>query len=293
MNKEILLRSLESKENVALFSSIKVIPESLLDSEVALKWLETSVSLRRQGSDWAIQEIPRHLVNDDIRRSAVKLGVRALMFINPDDTDIYMELVLMATAISNFGYIMIDDRLKTRETVEAIINHDPQHMSLEWNGQAWIKPLLTQADIDRVSAISYNFMMSVGVDNVAWSSVKKVLIDNPDRYPDLMQRGGGDLLVKVVQEGGWPAKIDGQNVYRPKGIFELASLISKTQEHEVKFPLYCACLKTFPINKVLKVMYTEQQRKILLSLYPQDVLVEHAKTNRPLRGLLLEDALGL
>jgi hypothetical protein len=108
-----------------------------------------------------------------------------------------------------------------------------------------------------------------------------------------VKSGGGDLLVRMIQDGGWPAKLGGQNLYRPKGIFELASLISKTQDHEVKFHLYCACLKTFPISKVLKVMYTERQRKILLSLYPQDVLVEHAKTNRPLRGLLLEDALGL
>lgn len=293
MNKETLLRSLESKENVALFSSIKVIPESLLDSEVALKWLETSVSFRGYGSDSALEEIPKHLINDEIRRRAVKLGVRALFVIDPDDTDIYMELVLMATAISNFGYIMIDERFHTRATVEAIINHDPRHMSLEWEGQAWVKPFLTQDDIDRISAISYHFMMSVGADKVAWSSVKAVLINNPTYYPDLVQRGGGGLLVRMIQDGGWPAKLGGQNLYRPKGIFELASLISKTPEGQVKYHLYCAYLKTFPTSQVIKVMYTEPQRRLLLSLYPQDVLVEHAKTSRPLRGLLLEDALGL
>lgn len=293
MNKQELLKALGDPTNAARFSSFESIPEELRDFEVAHKWLVTSVLVRNMGADSALERIPKHLVNDQIRRTAVITSVRALMFIDPQDTDIYMELVLQATAASNFGYIMIHESFQTLETLEAIIDHNPQHMSMNWNGHQWMKPLLTQAMIDRVAAISYPFAMSVGIRNVAWSSVKEMLVNNPDSYQDLTQRGGGDLIVKMIQEGGWPAKLDGYYNYKPKRLTVLAGLLMNAEEGSAKHYLYRAHLQTFPIDKVLKVMNTPEKRNLLLEIYPPEALLVHAKDDRHLRGTLLEDALGL
>jgi hypothetical protein len=293
MNKETLLKSLESQENLGQFMSFKSIPENLWDFDVALKWLETSVAFRWNGSDLALEAIPKHLINDDIRRAAVRLGVRALLHIHPDDTDIYLELVLQATAASSFGYIMIHESFQTAETLAAIIDHNPRYISMEWNGHQWMKPFLTQAMIDRVGAISYPFAMSVGIRNVAWSSVKEMLVNNPERYPDLTRCGGADLIVKMIQEGGWPAKIDGEFNFKPKGLVLLAGLLMKTEEDSAKRYLYRAYLQTFPIDKVFKVMSAPDRRKLLMEIYPPEALVGLAKDDRNFRGALLEDALGL
>jgi hypothetical protein len=293
MNKQELLIALSEEKNASRFSYFESIPDSLLDSEVALKWLETSVKMRGYGSDSAIQKIPQHLISDDIRRSAVKLGVRALMFINPDDTEIYMELVLMATAISSFGYIMIHESFQTLETLEAIIDHDPKHMSMNWKGHQWMKPFLTQAMIDRVATTNYPFAMSVGIRNVAWSSVKEMLVKNPDFYEDLTESGGGDLIVKMIQEGGWPAKIDGETNFKPKGLTLLAGMLMDAEEDSAKRYLYRAYLQTFPIDKVFKVMSAPDRRKLLMEIYPPEALIGLAKDDRNFRGALLEDALGL
>lgn len=293
MNKQELLKDLENKEYSAMFTDFQVIPEQLRDSEVAYKWLESSVSLRSQASEWAFQQIPKHLVNDDIRRLAIEFGVRALKFIHPSDTDIYLELVLRVTAAHGHGFMMVHESFRTTETVNAILDHDPRHMTLLGLGQQWVKPLLTQQMIDRVGASNYTFAMNVGIQNVAWDSAKAMLLKNAVYYADLVARGHGDLLDRMVKEGGWPERLHNRRPYKPKGIFELASIITQSKEGSADRHLYCAYMKTFPTDHVLKVMYTTEQRKILLSVYPSEVLLAHAKKNKPLRGMLLEDALGL
>jgi hypothetical protein len=293
MNKEQLLKDLGNQDYSAVFTDFQVIPESLRDSDVAFMWLYSSINLRSQSSEWSLQQIPKHLVNDKIRRLAVESGVRALKFIDPKDTDIYLDLVLIATATHGHGFMVVHESFRTTETVNAILDHDPKHMTLLGLGQQWIKPLLTQEMIDRVGASNYTFAMNVGIQKVAWASAKAMLLNNAVYYADLITRGHRNLLDKMVQEGGWPERIQNRKPYKPKGIFELASIITQSKEGSSDRHLYCALLKTFPTDRVLKVMYTKEQRKILLDVYPPEVLLAHAKKNKPLRGMLLEDALGL
>jgi hypothetical protein len=293
MIKQELLKTLETEEGATLYSSFDDIPKNLRDPEVAFKWLESSVNVLGKMPDWSTMQIPKHLFDDDVRRLAVKVSVRALMLINPDETDIYLELVLLATGASSYGYNLIDQRFRTRETLSAIIDHNPLYMSLNLNGQQWIKPLLTQADIDRVSANNYEFMMSVGVDGVAWHCLKNALITHPQSYPDLVGRGHGDLLLKMIQEGGWPAPAEEVEYAKPDDLRGLAFCLEMSERESPSYWLYCAHLQTFPIDQVVEVMNTLKLRKILMDVYPADVLRANSKANRPLRGLLVEDALGL
>jgi hypothetical protein len=293
MTKDQLLKDLDNKDYASLFTDFQVIPEDLRDSEVAFQWLQSSVTLRNQSSDWALKQIPKHLVNDQIRRLALEFGIRALQVIHPSDTEIYLELVLKATAAHGHAFMMVHESFRTTETVNAILDHDPKHMTLLGLGQQWVKPLLTQEMIDRVGARNYTFAMNIGIQNVAWASAKAMLLKNAVYYPDLVIRGHGDLLDKMIKEGGWPETIKNRRPYKPKGIFELASIISQSQKGSAERHLYCALLKTFPTDRILKAMYTREQRKILLDIYPSEVLLAQAKSNKHLKGMLLEEALGL
>jgi hypothetical protein len=293
MNKQQLLQALDCRFVDDLYASFDAIPENLRDTEVIIKWVQTNVNHRILGSEFALREIPKRLVNDEIRREALKLGAHALEHIHPDDTHIYLELVLQATKAHWFAYKLIHERFKTRETLQAIIDHDSRRMDLSRDGQAWIRPLLTKDMIDRVGAISYPFARSVGLQNVAWPSLRKMLAENSYYYYELVDREGDGLLVKMIQDGGWPDEVDGLRSSKPKGLFQLVGLISQCDKDSNHYRLYCAHLKTFPVNHVIKVMSSPDRRKILRSIYPPEVLLAHAKSNRALKGELLEDALGL
>jgi hypothetical protein len=293
VNKQQFLQALECRFLDDQYYSFDAIPEALRDTEVIIKWMQTSVHHSRFGSNFALKKIPKRLVNDEIRKEAIVLGAHALEYIHPDDTKIYLELVLQATKAHWFAYKLIHERFKTRETLQAIVDHDPRNMALSHDGQAWIAPLLTQDMIDRVGAISYPFARSVGLQNVAWPSLKKMLAKNSYYYYELVDREGDGLLVKMIQEGGWPDEVDGLRSSKPKGLFQLVGLISQCDKDSNHYRLYCAHLKTFPVNHVIKVMSSPDRREILRSIYPPEVLLAHAKNNRALKAELLEDALGL
>jgi hypothetical protein len=300
MKKQQLLQALDCRYVDDLYGNFDAIPEALCDTEIVIKWMQTSFHHRFRGADFVLGAIPKPLVNDEIRRAAVDLGVHALGLIHPDDTDIYLELVLKATKASNFAYKLIHERFKTRETLEAIVDHDTEHMALTEQWQAWIGPLLTQDMIDRVGESNYLFAKSVGLHNLSWPSLKKLLVNSTKYYENLVVLEGDGLLVKMIQDGGWPDKISGLKSHKPKGLFELAELITKYKAEGDRSPwgsdeyrLYCAYLKTFPTNLVVKVMNTPTRREILLGIYPSDQLLPYVKSNRALRVPLLEDSLGL
>jgi hypothetical protein len=300
MNKQELLIALDAREHRELYNSFDAMPEDLLDTEVVIKWMQSTFFQRLRGASTVLVAVPKHLVNDEVRRVAVSLGADALECIHPEDTDIYLELVLKATADSSFGYKFIHESFKTTEILELIIDNCHRHLDLlSWPYQEWVRPLMTQDMIDRVAATNYRFAVGIGLQNISWSAMKELLINRSDSYEDVVSHGGAHLLVRMIQEGGWPAQINGQRSYRPRGLFELANLITQYKDESGlgdQYLLYCAYLKTFPINSVIKVMNAPERRDILMSLYPHDDLLAHAKTtnnSRALRGMLVEDALGL
>lgn len=295
MNKQELLGALDSDVKDVLYVEFDSIPEALRDTEVAIKWIQTSSPQAFSRTANVLEQIPKHLVNDEVRRAAVNHDISALRYIHPDETDIYLELVLKVTGSSIFGYKYVHESFQTQATVEAIIENCHFHLTMS-PLQEWVRPFLTQEMIDQVGATSYRFAISIGFEKMSWSSLKALLINSSDYYEDLVLRGKSHLLVKMVQDGGWPAMIGGEKCYKPRGLFELAGLITQYNGEGAQYRLYCALLQTFPINFAIKVMKTPAQQKILLSLYPHDDLLAYAKTltnSRALRGMLIEDALGL
>lgn len=292
MTKAEFLKWLQISPEPYLYSGFSSIPKDIRDPEVIERWLEHTVKKCSGGSDHAFSEIPANLVTDSIRYKAIELGVRALHYIKPEDTQAYLDLVVYAAGISNFGILMIHESFKTTETLQAIVDRAPQNLDLQWNSQQWICELLTQEMIDKVAPQNFKFAFSLPDETASWEVQRQHIITDHKTLKDLQQRGRQDLLIRLLDEGGWP-EWTGFTPQRADTIGFAAARLMIADPESDELILYRAKLMSYPIKEVIGVMNTPARRKVLMELYSPEVIRQNMKHDRALRGAVLEQDLGL
>lgn len=167
--------------------SFDLIPEHLLDDEVVMAWM--SMRELRMGIhvDLSLSQIPRRLINDALLLKAIDLDNDALNCIKPDMAEDYLSLVLQAVRRSEYAYRYIDHSYQTEAMLDEIILHANVHLNINTADThlAWIRALMTQERIDKVSANNFIFAARVGLEKMEWNALKSLLKNSFKFYPYL------------------------------------------------------------------------------------------------------------
>jgi hypothetical protein len=280
------------------------IPERLLDTEVVMEWMtmrNLRMSLR---VDLSLRDIPRRLINDALLIKAIELDYDALKCISPNMAEDYPALVLLAVNRSAYAYSYINPMYQTEAMLDEIILHANTYLNINATDKhlAWIRALMTQERIDRVSETNFMFASRVGLEKMEWGALKTLLKKSFKFYPYLDGQDKLHYLTKLMAEGEWPEfdPDDDCSPVRSKTLEDgvlrmmIGALPTLPNANRTEgFYLYKAYVMTHPIKDVVAAMQTPAGQKVLMEMYSTDELRPYAHLNRNLRGALLEDEMGL
>jgi hypothetical protein len=284
----------EVQTEASRFKDFASIPQECLNTANIMLWMESVFKKTGTNPSKLLPQIPKQYITDELLKRAIDLSSSSLGEIKPSDTDDYLGLVLHALKSFNYlAWCFVDESYRTQATLDVLIENEVR-IGLEDPSTEWIKPLLNQQRIDRISAYNYEFALDVGLDKVSWEIVKTLLAKQPGGYKDLDLQGDLHYLSRMLAENVWPEPIRGFQ-YRP--LENLADGVSRFMKTEINKPptyyLFKAYVMSFPVDQVIAAMKTPVRRKVLLELYPTEVLRKHSGGDRELRGRLLEDEIGL
>jgi hypothetical protein len=239
-----------------------------------------------------LSQVPADLKTEQVLLMAVKIDPEAIGIIKPSESDDYFALVLDAVNRASAAFLLMDDSYKTEEVLDAFIA-DKVFFDLDFDHMNWVLPLLNQERIDKISAYSFWFATTIGLEKVSWDVVKEHLKKEPDTYQNLDSSGQIGYLSKMLKENEWPDR-KAKFSYQP--LKDLADGVRRFMRSSVESELhylYKAYVLTFPVEEVIAAMKTPTRRKMLMELYPMDVLLQHSQGDRDLRGRILEQEMGL
>jgi hypothetical protein len=274
------------------YESFHAIPVEHRSPETVVTWMKTQhIKLDISSTD-SLSQVPADLKTEQVLLMAVEITPEAIGVIKPAETDNYLEIVLAAVHKATKAFLLMDDSYKTEEVLDAFIA-DKVFFDLDFDHLDWIRPLLNQDRIDKISAYSFWFATSIGLEKVSWPVVREWLKKDIDKYSRLDASGQLCYVSKMLKENEWP-KNEGKLSYRP--LKNLADGVMRFMRSPVESDfhyLYKAYVLTFPVDEVIASMKTSTRRKMLMELYPLDVLRQHAQGDRDLLGKILEQELGL
>jgi hypothetical protein len=300
--KDDVLNEMHTGRDILL--NFDLIPVHLLDAEVVTTWMTMRELRMAIHVDLSLRKIPRRFINDALLLKAIDLDYDALNCIKPDMAEDYLSLVLHSVRRSEYAYRYIDPSYHTEAMLDEIILHANQFLNISTTDKhlAWIRDLMTQERIDRVSATNFPFASRVGLEKMEWGALKSLLKNSYAFYGALDSQNQLHFLTRMLAEGEWPV-VDPNDSYLPVRSKSLADgmlrmMIGSNPIHQrpcssESFYMYKAYVMTYPIEEVVAAMQTPERLKVLLEMYTTDELRPHMHLNRNLRGALLEEALGL
>lgn len=105
----------------------------------------------------------------------------------------------------------------------------------------------------------------------------------------LRSRGRLDLVAETIEVHGWPSN----RIDVPSSLEEAVDLVLESNLGQYRETLYMGYVMLFPIEDVVPAMKGARLKKLLLEMFPAEALQPFMKRDKALKGVLLEDAMGL
>lgn len=271
------------------------LPAEHLDKELISFWL-------MHGAYGDFTKIPKHLVDDDLRRQAVSmrhdsLAVRdyPLGAIMMDETACYEELVLLAIKQCEMNMTHVDRALYS----EALFLK-----ALEVNSRALITFLTgsqykgriewTEAMIDSAVSKDVQYLKYLPKERIKRESLERLVTEGTECATDLEKAGLLDIMSDVMRGGYWPRLMK-----KPSSLKEALYLMLDVHHSAENVKVsYKAFVRSHPAQEVLPLMKSPEMQVLMLEIYSTDELMPHLRTGLlkgapRVRGKLLENGLGL
>lgn len=274
------------------FRDFGAIPQEFVNTENAMLWMSTLLKKLRVNPSDSLKQIPPELKTHELLIKAVDLSVSALGAIKPSDTDDYLGLVLRAANNFNMAFFYIDESYRTTEVLDALIDNQVM-FDLEEPYFDWVKAMLTPQQMDKIAANDFWFAMSVGFERLSWDVVKGLLKTHTAEYQYVASQGLLPYLTRMVAENEWPESRK-KFQYQPlKSLADGVTRMMRVGQKTPQYHLFKAYVLSFPVEEVIAAMRAPARQKVLLEMYPTEVLLKHSRDDKALRGKLLELEMGL
>jgi hypothetical protein len=155
----------------------------------------------------------------------------------------------------------------------------------------WFRDHLDPGELERCCT---NIHFALDTKDLPESMRRRILI-NGENFHIIRARGRLGLLSEQIAEGEWPKTLTSLDFAGPMPI-SLEDGIHKIVESAARVDqqaLYMAAVMTYPMDEAVSMMCERRLHKLVLEMYSQEALAPYLKKYRDLRGVVLEDALGL
>jgi hypothetical protein len=288
MTREELIRDIRGWE---VEYSFKNLPKEHLDKDLIKEWLS--------GPYGELSQVPKHLLDDDIRRHAITFYHEnchdiPLKSILVSDTPNYEELALLALGQSSTFMAYVDPSvyseaffLKALQASGASMMHfDPGkgNAKIEW----------TEAMIDAAVSQSCSYLSYFHKSQIKKESFKRMLLDGVASAIHIANAGFADFIVDAMRDGYWP-KDEKKPSSLDEAFYFLQDAKKSSRTREI---YYTAFVRHLPMEEVLPLMKSPELQDLMLEIYSTEELMPHLRTGflksaHRVRGHLLGEGLGL
>jgi hypothetical protein len=270
------------------------IPAELQTSDVAYHWLKAMIDLGvKPVQDFWVQ-IPLELLTDKLRKRAVMASSEILKLIEPEDTEDYLQLFIFAHKSGDNAAQYIHPDYRMTATVEAMIESSV-FFEKAYKANPWVAAVMTPELLERASQNYIRFMCDLPREKISQAALNAHLGKGYKGY--LQMRGAKKLKLAAehLKASGWPES-DGifeveqaEPRNTPEGFERLCENVLNARV----FALNMAWLINQPMDEVLELMGNRRYMHLIREMYTFEELMPFMKTHKQLKGLLLEESLGL
>lgn len=291
----IYLNKAEVHEAIVLgvFKRFADIPEQFLDDDLVCDWVHFSGSpIERYYA-----QVPQQWRSDEFLKFAAHSGCNVLKDTSPKQTHCYRALVNLCMAndcwdlrdvhpdfSDNEIKLRDDDLLKIAVKRLGAVDFLKLIKDIDWIGQAMSDELIEQCCRD-----DFSFAIDAPPGLLRKDVHEYINFRSHKVFKTIHDRGRFDLLSLKLAEG-WP---ENTNLLSPTSLPQAIDELRHTSRVNSAATLYMGYIMRFPIEDVVPAMSGSRLKKLLLEMYSKEALAPFMKQDNGLKGVLLDDALGL
>jgi hypothetical protein len=272
--KEDLARAIEAC-GIQCFSDI---PAHLVDEDTASSWLEAFPPWSGHYIDELYDQVPQKWRNDKFLRVAAKVGCRVLKGLDPEKTPIYRELIEICSVDNSGAFRDIAPSFRNKEGIEFLLSEYIFRLDSLFKDAPWV-----------LAALSDNVILELVSQSMDMSSCDDVVT--------LRHVARLDVAAKRFATGAWLDLYPMKTVARPESLMDcISQLNGMDMTDEDSFDeesVLMGFAMSHPIDQLVPLMTTRRLQKLLFEMYSTEALAPYLKKSRALRGILLEESLGL
>jgi hypothetical protein len=266
----------------------------LKTSEIAVYWMQSMLNLpvvKGVINYWA--QVPAELVSDELRKLAVKSEFSMLKVIDPKDCDDYLAIFRVALDRSTLAVGFVHADYQSTATIDVVLDESPKVFQYIYRDSPWVSKVITSEQIERASRLNATFMGLLPRDQVSQEAMDNNLGKGYAGWLALRGIGNLKLAAEYMKDGYWPES-DGSdlNFKKPSTVQEAVGVL-RTTKHLLEQSLNMYYLMNQPIEEVISLMANKDSIGFVREMYTDEELRPLMKTNRFLKGVFLEDELGL
>jgi hypothetical protein len=266
-------------------------------TEGAQAWFDVKMAFLNDSDQETIEayydEIPQALRSHAVHLRLVKNSPLSIARITPTTELEYCALISAAVTTDPASINLVDPAYQTERTLQLVLPKSSFTLNYVFQKSDWVRRELTPALVDLSAQTGVNVLLAVDESLISNNALDYLLSNHLDKHAQVRRAGKLHLLSKGIEQGYWPrGRLNGK-VSKPTCLpAAVRMLLCATCEDTEA--LYLACVKTYPVGKVVRHLKGPLGRKFLLEAYTTDELSPHLKQmDSSLKGVLLGSALGL
>lgn len=273
-----------------LIHSFAQIPAHLQSDEVAEEWFVSMITARKKPLEACLSEVPTEFWTSKFLTTVLKTGCNILGLIDPRKNALFQSVAFTCVR-NNYKTLAALDPKYRAEFAEHLAYNSLRHIHLIAREFPWIRDHLPDEAVKRC-CLNIDFAMEYGVlpDGIG----RRIMI-NGDGYDKIRAHGRLELLAEQIVAGEWPMRLTDSDFSgpKPKSLEDGIHWLSQCSRLKDREALYMAYLLAQPMDQVVPLMCECKLHKHVLEMYSEEALAPYVKKYRALRGVMLEEALGL
>ena len=273
-----------------LVHSFADIPEHLQSYDVAEEWFISMISVKKKSLETCFSEVPEKFWTAKFLATVTKSGCNVLGLIDPGKSPAHQSMAFTCARVNYKNLVALDPKYRT-DFAEHLAWNNLREMHLIAKAFPWIRDHISEEAVVRC-CLNIDFAMGY---KVLPDGIGKQILLNGDGFEIIRAVGRLDVLVGQIGAGEWPDKISGFGYPggRPNTLDDGIYCVSGTSANNARQALYMAYVMTYRMDDLIPLMCERKLHKLVLEMYPKEALTPYMKKYRDLRGVVLEEALGL
>lgn len=269
------------------FERFADIPEQFLDEDIVCDWLHYAGSPIEK----YYAQVPQKWRSDGFLQFAAFNGCNVLKDTSPDQTLCYRALVGRCVANDCWSLSNVHPEFRDDEILKAVSKRlkgaDFLMLIKEID---WIGPAMSDDLVRECCSEDFEFALGAPPGLLRQDIIEYLDLKWPKVLRTIRDHGRLDLLSIKLAKDGWP---ENHNLLSPTSLPQAIDELRHTSRINYPETLYMAYIMRFPIEDVVSAMSGSRLKKLLLEMYPKEALTPFLKQDNGLKGIFLEDAMGL